>query len=305
MSARTAALRGEPAVGQRRRGHQRADDHEAAAEPGRPTARAGWCAGRRGAVAGSPRTVRRRESKPTMTYAAISAERSRHRCSRAAAGVRRVEHDVRTALGVGEEHADDGTTPTISQVTPRCRPAHPARRCVDRGGEHQQDGAEHDGVRRAARRGQRRVLADELEAGPDRWAAPPAARSPRSTAVTICAITIIQPANQPTTLAAEPPGPLVDRAGDRVARGEFGEAQGHQQLAEEHAARSRRTPAAEAEAQAEQLEDRGQDRHEREAGGERGEVAEPSGGAAGRSRTRRGRRGRRPHGLSSCVPLQP
>ena len=94
-------------------------------------------------------------------------------------------------------------------------------------------------------------------------------------AVTICARIMNQPANQPIDLAAHPPRPLVDRAGDRVAGGEFGEAERDHELADEHA---RPGPeegrSAEPEAETEQLEDRGQDRDEREAGGEGRELAQ-------------------------------
>src|SRR5690606_1137407 len=76
-------------------------------------------------------------------------------------------------------------------------------------------------------------------------------------------------------LPGQPARPLVDAARDRIARGQFGEVQRHQELARED---DRPGPeergAAESVTEAEELEDRGEDGDEREAGREGGVAAE-------------------------------
>ena len=94
-------------------------------------------------------------------------------------------------------------------------------------------------------------------------------------AVTIWAMIMNQPANQPTISPAHPPRPLVDGAGDRVARGELGEAQRHQNWPTNTIGQvQKKAGPPKREAEAEELEDRGEDRDEGEARRERGEPAE-------------------------------
>lgn len=85
-----------------------------------------------------------------------------------------------------------------------------------------------------------------------------------------------QPAGEPADrVIGNPPRPLEDRAGDRVAGSQLGEDQADRELADED-----QTPGPEErrstkpEAEREQLEDRGEDRDEGEAGAERRERAE-------------------------------
>ena len=84
------------------------------------------------------------------------------------------------------------------------------------------------------------------------------------------------PAGEPGHVRrAEPLGPVVDRAGDRVARGELAEAERDHQLAGEH--QRPRPPvrrAAEREAEVEELERAGEDRDVADPRRERGEAPE-------------------------------
>ena len=88
--------------------------------------------------------------------------------------------------------------------------------------------------------------------------------------VTIEAIIMIQPANQATVLPGDLLRPLVDRAGDRIAGGELGEAERDGELAgeDEDPAPPERRPG-EAEAEREELEHPGEDGDVREGRGER------------------------------------
>src|SRR5512134_96592 len=74
---------------------------------------------------------------------------------------------------------------------------------------------------------------------------------------------------------AEPLGPVIDRSRDRVARGEFGEAErDHQLTGKDEWPRPPIRRAAEREPKVEQLKGAGEDRNVADPGGKRGEAAE-------------------------------
>ena len=218
-------------------------------------------------------------SKPTMTYAAINAEMSSGTTYPVVLPrfvVCRTTDGPRSALVVNNTMIS--TTPMISQVTPTELTTAVIRTLVAFSSvvADEQETAQDDRVRGAVLRRQRGVGADQLEAGPDRGQHH--LQGDRRGGHRDDLRDHHRPAGEPADDgAAETPGPLVDRAGERVARGEFGEAERDHQLADEH-----RRPgpeegrAAEAEAEAEQLEDGRQDGHEREAGGERRVAADPA-----------------------------
>ena len=243
------ALGREATVGQARRRHQCADDHQAAAERRHRQCRPD---GARRHAARVPRLLRQLAGRTEADHH-VGGHQPRGDPGPAVARTRcaGVEHDLRTTLGMGEEHSDDrDDSDDLAADTDRRDPRHPAHPdAVDRGGDQQQRRTQQHRIGRSVRRGEGGVGADDLESRPHRRQhhLQRDGRGGRRDDLG----QNHEPATEPADdFAAEAAGPLVDGPRDRVAGGQFREAQGHGELPDEHrrpGPEERRTAETEAE----------------------------------------------------------